>query len=300
MKLVRLYQYNYIENTSLSCDVIDGNKLSHDNSCLSIYNKNYEVIEQEYMINGKKYVYIPSLTSSIGYNLLKDEQGILKKFVYDKYNGRHIEDAGSIDFGHNIIKPNDGEINLFKVEMIGSDIQNVIIDVDDGYFVAMKDENHAVKMHYERKDENSLLPLIDTQIVTDEEYSIIYANDNSTVFFISQTDTEKCIMNLRNSTIETLALEKTMEFNPFLRYRVTNKNIQYDDYNEPIQIDGISTVYEEKNQLLLSYAYTAYDRFVEDYKYTEQLKYIDHIKLDQDLEIPVQFYREVYIDNLNQ
>ena len=298
MRLVRLYRYNYLDNTSLSCDILDGNKQFRDNGCLTLYSRNGDVIEQKYHIREKEYFATPSITNSVWYNILKDKDGVLKKFVYDRYDGCHLEDAGQIDIGHNVLQPKDGEIQLFKIEIPGLEPQNISIASDDSYFVIKKDENHATKMHYE-KSENELFPLLERHAVIDEEYSIVYAKKGIDVFFISQNLNEKCIMNLHENTIEQLQLEQTPELNPYLSYRVTNKDIQYDEYNEPIQIDGKSTVTPSTNPLVKTYSYTAFDRYNDDYKFIGDLHYVDWIMLDPELEIPIHFAREVYIDCLN-
>lgn len=298
MRLVRLYRYNYVDNTSLSCDILDGNKKFRDNICMSLYNRKGDVIERKYIIDNKEYYATPSITNSMWCNILKDENGILKKFVYDKYDGKHIEDAGSLDIGHNVIKPQDGEVQIFSVTIPGLAPQSISIELDNSYFVIKRDENHAAKMHYERSADEKF-PLLETRAIMDEEYSIVYAKKGVSIFFISENIREKNIMDLHNNTIETLEIEQTPEFNPFLRYKVINRNIQYDEYNEPIQINGASTVCPSSNPLVRSYSYIAFDRFIEDYRYTCDLTYVDQIILDPDLEIPVQFVREVYIDCLN-
>ena len=71
------------------------------------------------------------------------------------------------------------------------------------------------------------------------------------------------------------------------------------EYNEPVQIDGKSTITAGKNPLLKSYSYIAYDRYPDDYKFIGDLRYVDWIMLDPELEIPIHFAREVYIDCLN-
>ena len=298
MRLVRLYRYNYLDNTSLCCDIKDGNKKFRDNGCMTLYNKKGEIVEQKYNIGGKEYYAVPSITNSVWYNALKDQDGVLKKFVYDKYNGSHIEDAGSVDIGHNILKPKDGEIDLFRVEIPGTEPQNISIASDDSYFVIKKDENHATKMHYEKAPDDKF-PLLETRAIIDEEYSLVYAKKGVSVFFITQNLKEKCIMDLHENTITQLILEQTPELNPFLSYKVKNLDIQYDEFNEPIQINGVSTITPEKNPLLRTYSYTAYDRYIDDYRYTCDLHYIDWIMLDAELNIPIHFAREVFIDCLN-
>ena len=298
MRLVRLYRYNYLDNTSLSCDILDGNKRFRDNGCLSLYNKKGDIIEQVYNISGNKYIATPSITNSVWYNILRDENGVLKKFVYAGYKGRYIEDAGQVDIGHNVLKPKNGEIQLFRIEIPGLEPQNISIESNDAFFVIKKDENHATKMHYETYDGNDF-PLLETRAIIDEEYSVIYAKKGLDVFFISQNIKEKYIMNLRENTIDILQLEQTPDLNPFLSYKVINRDIQYDEFNEPIQINGMSTVAKESNPLLRTYGYIAYDRQIEDYKFIGDLRYVDKIVLDPDLEIPIQFTREVYIDCLN-
>ena len=299
MRLVRLYRYNYLDNTSLSCDILDGNKRFRDNGCLCLYNRKGDIVEQEYNIGGKKYIATPSITNSVWYNLLRDENGVLKKFVYSGYKGRYIEDAGQVDIGHNVLKPKNGEIQLFRIEIPGLEPQDISIESDDAFFVIKKDENHATKMHYEKATEDDDFPLLETRAIIDEEYSVVYAKKGLDVFFISQNFQEKCIMNLHENIIETLQLEQTPDLNPFLSYKVLNKGIQYDEFNEPIQINGMSTVTKESNPLLRTYGYIAYDRQIEDYKFIGDLRYVDKIVLDPDLEIPIQFTREVYIDCLN-
>ena len=298
MRLVRLYRYNYLDNTSLSCDILDGNKQFRDNGCLTLYNKRGDIVEQKYHIDGKEYFATPSITNSVWYNIMKDENGVLKKFVYDGYNGKHIEDAGSLDIGHNVLKPVDGEIELFTIEIPGLAPQNISIASNDSFFVIKKDENHATKMHYEKSTDDKF-PLLETKAIIDEEYSIVYAKKGLSVFFITENLSEKCIMDMHGNTIESLQLEQTPELNPFLRYKVTNRDIQYDEYNEPIQIDGASTITKESNPLLKIYSYKAYDRYADDYRYTCDLHYVDWIMLDPELEIPIHFAREVYIDCLN-
>ena len=298
MRLVRLYRYNYLDNTSLSCDILDGNKKFRDNGCLSLYNKKGDIVEQKYHIGGKEYFATPSITNSVWYNILKDENGVLKKFVYDDYNGRHLEDAGSLDIGHNVLQPKNGEIHLFTIQIPGLEPQDVSIVSDNSFFVIKKDANHATKMHYEKSQDNEF-PLLETKAIIDEEYSVVYAKKGLSIFFISESLSEKCIMDLKENTIETLQLEQTPELNPFLRYKVINKDIQYDEYNEPVQIDGKSTITAGKNPLLKSYSYIAYDRYPDDYKFIGDLRYVDWIMLDPELEIPIHFAREVYIDCLN-
>lgn len=293
MKLVRLYRYNYIDNTSLSCDIIDGNKNRRDNGCLCIHNRKGDVIEKEYNISGNKYFATPSITSHVWYNVIRDENGILKKFVYDRYNGRHIENAGSVDIGHNVIAQKEGEVHLFTIKIPGFDSQDIDIEIEKNYAIIKNDENHAVKIHYV-KSEDETFPLLEARAVIDEKYSIVYGTDNFSVFFISENIREKTIFDLYNNEIRVLRVEQISDINPFLRYRVIDSSIQYDEYNEPIQIDGISTTIQNTNPLLKQYSYKAYDRQVEDYKYPGDIIYNDCITLDPELDIPIQFDREVY------
>lgn len=295
MKLVRLYKYNYLHNSSFSCDIINENTLTKNNICVSLYNRQGNIIEQKCEIDNKKYYIAASIINPIQYNMLKDNNGVLKKITYDVYGKKHIDDAKISDISHNIIMPNKNkEAILFKIRIPGLDPQDVSIELDKNYFIVKKDENHAIKMHYEQ-EENNKFALLKTKPVIDEEYFLIYATDSSTVFFISQNLKEKYIMDLYNNIITVLKLENSGELNPFLKYKILDKDIQYDRFNEPIQINGVSTICTTNNALINKYRYKAYDRYIDDYRFINDLEYIDSIILDQDLFIPIEFIREVYI-----
>jgi hypothetical protein len=92
---------------------------------------------------------------------------------------------------------------------------------------------------------------------------------------------------------------------PFLTYKIKScsdpkiDDIVYDEYNEPVQINGISTLTQlcdvDENHIYRCYTYKAIMRNIYDWGYPEELTYVDTLSINK-LSGVVRFIRQVFSD----
>lgn len=289
-RFIRSYTYTYNPNakdesmrefTTSSNIQASGSKV---NDKIVIY-KDHKPSMCRYIIGRDTYV-VPILDIGAPHNdYLIDGDGKKKKLVLTR-NGYEARDIIKSDITPNIPPIVDGKATLFNAN--GNDIS---ITLNEGEYLTKYND-----VFYKTT-------FIGNTVYYLEKYYLVETFDGWNTFFISKNDHEMCVIDSFGEVRSMVQYDRVESDIPFLTYKIKSctdpmiDDIVYDEYNEPVQINGVSTFscHDDKYHMIRRYGYKAIMRNIYDWGYPEELTYVDRLSINK-LSGVVRFIRQVFSD----